>query len=164
MTRYYLDTEFNGFGGDLISLALVNDRDRYLYLVRDDLREYHNDGPGIEAWVEDNVLPIIDSVPAGTAAEYISLEDFGPRISEFIYTGVSGRNPPQIIADWPSDIADFCKLLLTGPGESVPMESQTHFTILRHLDVYPTTLEGAVQHNALWDAYALRQWVRENER
>ena len=30
------------------------------------------------------------------------------------------------------------------------------FEIVR-VDAYPTSLEGAVQHNAFWDALALRQ-------
>lgn len=58
---------------------------------------------------------------------------------------------------------DFCKLLMTGPGTAVPMANQTHLTILRHIDVYPTSLNGAVQHNAWWNAMALRQRVLEDE-
>jgi hypothetical protein len=34
---------------------------------------------------------------------------------------------------------------------------------LRHLDVYPTTLAGAIQHNAYWDAAALKHWLDEME-
>jgi hypothetical protein len=43
------------------------------------------------------------------------------------------------------------------------MENQTIITILRHIDVYPTSVEGAVQHNALWDALAIRQLLIELE-
>jgi hypothetical protein len=66
-----------------------------------------------------------------------------------------------VFVDWPSDAMDFASLLMTGPGQAVDMGHQTIITILRHVDIYPTTLAGAVQHNALWDAMAIRQFVME---
>ena len=49
--RYFLDTEFNGFGGELISLALVPEHghDEY-YAVLPLPDELH-------PWVERNVVP-----------------------------------------------------------------------------------------------------------
>jgi hypothetical protein len=32
---------------------------------------------------------------------------------------------PMIVADWPEDIAQFCNLLMTGPGEMVPVPRLT---------------------------------------
>nr|MBP8234387.1 hypothetical protein [Rhizorhabdus sp.] len=55
--RYYLDTEFNGFGGDLLSLALVpeyGDQDYYVVIPTD--APYH-------PWVEKHVVPYLESVP-----------------------------------------------------------------------------------------------------
>src|SRR3546814_14895388 len=57
--RYFLDTEFNGFGGDLISLALVpeyGDQDFYVSLPLP---------AQIHPWVEQNVIPYLRFVPAG---------------------------------------------------------------------------------------------------
>ena len=34
-------------------------------------------------------------------------------------------NEPLIVADWPEDIAQFCNLLVTGPGEMVDLRSLT---------------------------------------
>jgi hypothetical protein len=145
--RYFLDTEFNGFGGELISLALVSDDGkRSLYVAT----ECKNPQP----WVAENVLPIID---AGTDPIMIQPEEFGRAIAIFL----SGDNFPVIISDWPDDIRYFCQALITGPGQMVAIPGVA-FQMLR-VDAYPTTLEGAIQHNALWDARALRQALRSGQ-
>lgn len=61
---------------------------------------------------------------------------------------------PHVIADWPVDIQHLCDLLITGPGTMIDIPGIT-FEVKR-VDAYPTTLAGAVQHNAWWDAMALR--------
>ena len=139
--RYFLDTEFNEFGGDLISLALVNEAgDRELYIAT------HCDKPG--EWVKENVLPIIDA--GSTHPIMIQPEDFGRAIQWFL----ADDKLPTIIADWPDDIRYFCQAVITGPGQMVSIP-RLQFQMLR-IDAYPTELPGAVQHNALWDARALR--------
>lgn len=157
MIRFHLDTEFSGHGGWLISLALVVDEEDHLYLVRPageiDLSDSLDP---LDPWVKENVMPILYAVPPGATITELPLSDWGAAISEFIY----GREDyPQIIADWPEDIRYLMELLITGPGEAVPMEGQTHFTVIRHVDIYPTELVGAVQHNALWDALAIRDFL-----
>ncbi|UIS25282.1 hypothetical protein [Erythrobacter phage vB_EliS-L02] len=163
MIDFYLDTEFSNFGGWLISLALVHDRDDYLYLVSPDseIEASHADAP-MDPWVRENVLPILFDVPRDVLGSPRCIvaprATWGHTISQFIY----GRtNYPHIICDWPDDLRYLTELLVTGPGQSVPMERRTAATIVRHIDVYPTTLEGAVQHNAWWDALATRQKVME---
>ena len=54
--RYALDTEFNGFGGQLLSLALVREDDFSLYIT------YDRQGLLIDPWVQDNVIPIMDKI------------------------------------------------------------------------------------------------------
>ena len=55
--RYFLDCEYNGFGGALLSMALVpEDGGEELYLTFDCA------GP-IDLWVERNVLPFMTHVP-----------------------------------------------------------------------------------------------------
>ena len=51
MTVAYLDCEFNGYKGDLISLALVIDDDNYFYEVLG--------CPNPVSWVAENVMPIL---------------------------------------------------------------------------------------------------------
>lgn len=61
---------------------------------------------------------------------------------------------PVIVADWPDDIKYMCQALITGPGEMVDIPC-IRFELAR-VDAYPSRLVGAIQHNALWDARALR--------
>lgn len=159
--RYFLDTEFNSFGGSLISLGIVRDDGESLYLVvpQADIEQMTAE-EGMDPWIKENILPILHSVPSSLPIDICSVSEWGPILSAFIYR--EGETP-QIIVDWPSDAMDFAKLLMTGPGIAVPMGNQTHITILRHIDVYPTSLEGAVQHNAWWDAMAIRQLIHEME-
>jgi hypothetical protein len=154
--RYFLDTEFNGFGGGLISLALVPESDTY--------RTYHNEDIPLdslylaticknpEPWVAENVIPLVD---IGNP-EYVPISQFGHKIAEYfrVHLYMTGDPRIEIITDWPDDIRYFCECLITKPGEMVNLGSFA-FQMIR-VDAYPTTLPGAVQHNALWDARALR--------
>lgn len=162
-TRYYLDTEFNSFGGSLLSLGIVrhDDPDDHLYLVVPNLDiERIRAEESMDPWIEENVIKNLYCLPPD--AHFITAPSYqwGAHLSDFIYRG---NEITQVMVDWPSDAMDFCKLLMTGPGQAVPMLNQTHVTILRHIDVYPTTLPDAVQHNALWDAMAIRQLLIDLE-
>ena len=140
--HYFLDTEFNGHGGELISLVLVEGNGgRELYLYTPMKRTPH-------VWVKENVIPIIECV--GAKPTVIDPWQFGHLIAGFLRLDPT----PVIITDWPDDISYFCKCLITGPGQMVTI-SNLIFQMFR-VDSYPTTLPGAVQHNALWDARALR--------
>ena len=61
---------------------------------------------------------------------------------------------PVIVADWPDDIRYLCELLITGPGKCVKLDG-LKFEWVR-ADAWPNEIPGAVQHNAWWDAQALR--------
>jgi hypothetical protein len=140
--KYYLDTEFGDFRGELISLALVGEDGRELYLVAHRL-------PPMNLWVRNNVIPVLFA--DGTSPTSWRPDLFGAQISEFI----RGDEAPIIVADWPDDIRYFCECLITGPGQMVETVKRMSFAVER-IDAYPTTLPGAVQHNALWDARALQ--------
>jgi hypothetical protein len=62
-----------------------------------------------------------------------------------------------IVADWPEDIAQFCSLLMTGPGEMVPVPRLTFELV--PLGGFSTAANSAVPHNALHDARALKEHV-----
>jgi hypothetical protein len=138
--RYFLDVEFNGFGGELISLALVSEDNRGLYLATT------CENP-VE-WVAQNVMPIIRC----HGAEPINIDpsEFGYAIAAFLDDDAH----PIIIADWPDDIRYFCQALIVGPGEMVDIPGPIQFQVHR-VESYPNTF-GAIRHNALWDARALR--------
>lgn len=140
--KYFLDTEFNGYLGELISLAIVAQDDRELYLMNIDRME------NTIEWVKENVMPIL-TVP-GAEPVPSNYEQISHEIEQFL----AGDSDPVIVVDWPDDIKYLCEALITGPGQMVAVPRLT-FEMVR-VDAYPTELPGAVQHNALWDARALR--------
>ena len=146
--RYFLDTEFNGFGGALLSFALVPEEGEEIYVT------LRCEGP-IEPWVERHVLPYLDMVPEGFAGPRLSRPDAALSLSHYL----QGDAAPLLVADWPEDIAQLCMLLLTGPGTMVPVPPLS-FELLP-LPGFSTAANSAVPHNALHDARALRDHVLE---
>ena len=144
--RYFLDTEYNGWGGALLSLALVPDHGEELYITLD------WDGP-LEGWVERNVLPYLDMVPESLVSTRISRADAARTIAHYL----AGDRDPLIVADWPEDIALFNALLVTGPGVMTEV-SALRFQFMP-LSGFSTAANSKVPHNALHDARALRDHV-----
>jgi hypothetical protein len=144
--RYFLDTEFNGWGGALLSLALVPDDGEELYLTLD------WDGP-LEPWVEKNVIPYLDSVSETLVSPRLSRVDAARTVAHYL----AGDPQPLIVADWPEDIAQISNLLVTGAGLMVEVPSLT-FRFLP-LSGFSTAANSKVPHNALHDARALRDHV-----
>lgn len=142
MTRYFLDTEFNGMGGQLLTLAMVCEDGRELYAASPRWLD------PIVDWVRENVISVMSV--SGAMPKYVEPHKFGEEIYEFL----KDDPMPSIMADWPDDIAYFCKAMIVGPGKVINLPRlQFHWV---QIDPYPTSLPGAVQHNALWDARALR--------
>jgi len=149
--RYFLDTEFNGFGGSLISLALVpeeGDQDYYVVV------------PMAETplpWVAKHVLPYLKSVPP------MLYNELDPIAAAHDIAAYLRTDPdPEIICDWPEDIALLCRLLQTGDGEIVDVTSlRFHFV---RTPGFSTSRNSQVPHNALHDARALRDFLLATER
>lgn len=141
--KYYLDTEFDGFGGELISLALVREDDKHLYLVS-------SETVAEEQWVIENVIPSLWNVPDNSDGYLADVELFQKLIEDFL----QDDDDITIIVDWPDDTKYFCDLLITGPGTMINIPG-IKFEVHR-VDAYPTKVEGAIQHNAYWDAVALK--------
>lgn len=129
--RIWLDTEFNEFRGDLISMGLVAEDGHEWYRVLD----CPNPGP----WVAEHVMPILKDRPVPMGMFQAELQHWLSR-----YPAV------HIVADWPEDIAFFCKVLICGPGVRLNTPPLT-LEIRRDLDGIPSDLP----HNALHDARAL---------
>jgi len=148
--RYFLDTEFNGFGGELMSLALVpeyGDREFYVVLPMTD---------AAEPWVERNVVPYLHNVPQGLD---LSLDRVAAahELAAYLATDRS----VLIVADWPEDIALFCRLLLIDATEIVDVASLSFE--FRRTPGFSTARNSRVPHNALHDARALRDFVLDQE-
>lgn len=132
--RFWLDTEFNDFKGELISMALVADDGREWYEVL----PCANPSP----WVAENVMPILGKAPVMPGDMALSLHAF-----------LKGFDRAHIVADWPEDVSHFCNALIVGPGLRIDTPPIT-FEVRRDL---PNTADiSAIPHNALEDAKALR--------
>ncbi len=144
--RYFLDTEFNGFGGALLSLALVPDDGAEFYVTLGSSEEHL-------PWVEQHVVPYLDHVPVGLVSPRLPRPEAAAALSHYLAVDPA----PEIVADWPEDIAQLCELLMTGPGQMVPVPPITFQLV--PLCGFSTAGASQVPHNALHDARALREHV-----
>ena len=144
--RYFLDTEYNGIGGALLSLALVPDSGDELYLT------FRTEDPLLD-WVERHVVPYLDTVPEQLSCPRLGLEDGAKELERYL----RHDEEPLIFADWPEDIAQFCNLMITGPGDMIEVRHLT-FRLLP-MSNFSTAANSKVPHNALHDARALRDHI-----
>ena len=135
----YIDTEFNDFGGELISLGMVDETGRDFYAVLN----CQDPTP----WVAANVIPVLGQ-------HHASLRMLQKRLHAWL----SVYQRVHIVADWPEDIAHFCRALITGPGMRLDTPPLT-MEIRRDLD----SGASAVPHNALEDARAIWRAAMKQE-
>ncbi len=128
--RLFLDCEFNGFRGELISMALVSEEGHEWYEV---LR-CENPVP----WVAENVIPIMEKPPISARALTSSLFMF-----LFQFEAI------HVVADWPEDISHFCNALITGPGQRISTPPLT-------MEVVRVDSTSDLPHNALADARGIK--------
>lgn len=141
----YLDCEFNGFGGELLSIALVPEIGDSFYRIIRDTKE-----PPTE-WVAEHVLPILG------AFQGQDIRDTRNTIRRELQAYVRRFPRIHIVADWPEDIAHFCRLLLTDvPGERISTPPLT-------MEIIRVDCPSAMLHNALADATGIRnECLRKN--
>lgn len=142
--KLFLDTEFNGFNGELISMALVSLKGREFYEVL-----------GCRSpvpWVRDNIIPILGKDPVS----YI-------RFKELLYiflvnsSHIKEEDPKyeasiDIYADWPEDLKLLMESLITGPGQMMNLSCKINLHLDRSLGSYTSK----IPHNALEDARGMR--------
>ena len=133
--QLFLDCEFNGFGGELISMALVDENECYFYEV------LPCDVP--IAWVAEHVIPILNQ-PA------LSLQQFQSQLRNFLFH----YDSVHIIADWPEDLSLFLNSLIMGFGSSM---TTPPMTLELYNKQHELNLPSAQPHNALQDALALKR-------
>ncbi len=137
--RAWIDTEFDGYEGRLISIAIVAEDGREWYAVI-------NGPPPKDKWVAENVMPVLGN--GRPMSPLMASASLGLWLSKY--------RSLHIIADWPDDIAYFSRALITVPGEMVAVPKLT-FELDRDL---PCTADWSkIPHNALEDARALRDWA-----
>ena len=137
MNKLFLDTEFNGFGGKLMSMALVPENPNlpefYKEIVMTDQ---------LEPWVKQNVVPHMILSPC-------SSYEFQQALANYLFT----IGECTIVADWPDDIRYFCESLITGPGQRINTPTIIKFELDLSIEY-----ESLVPHNALHDARAIRDY------
>jgi hypothetical protein len=142
--RYFIDCEFDGHNGPLLSMALVRDDGRSIHIRTQEA--------ATDPWVIENVVPLMGFHQA-KLGQWIPTNEVGPSVKSFIGTD----STPAIVADSPVDIGRFCQAISTGADGGWASADYPRMTFEVHnVDCYPTTLPGAVQHNAWWDAMALQ--------
>lgn len=150
---FYIDCEFDGHNGPLLSIAMVRGDGRGLHVKIGDHNAVN------DPWVRENVIPIMDSHHADLSW-HVQPNEAGTKLRGFI----GDCQNPKIIADSPVDIARFCRAISTAEDGGWHSSGYASMTlIVRNVDCYPTALSGAVQHNAWWDAMALRALLSELE-
>lgn len=137
MGKLWLDTEFNGFGGEFISAALVDEDGNHWY------KAVACNIP--VPWVAKHVIPMIGIQSVTLKALQASLRTF---LSKFEHI--------TIIADWPADIEHFCYLLSVQSfdGQIIKTPPIT-FELKTWLNGKG---ESAIPHNALEDAKAIMRY------
>lgn len=138
----YLDTEFDGHGGALISMALAADDGPHWYGVWG--TEYHVREP----WVRENVLPKIEAMPRTVRSSSDDLVRFS--LKEYLLA----RSGATIWADWPDDFAHLMRCM-SGPFYSDSFMIPCTMQLIVTPDGEP---KPEHPHNALSDAIALRDW------
>ena len=145
--RYFLDTEYDGFGGPLLSLALVPEdggEEFYAVIAHDSVTD---------PWVERHVVPFLDMVPEPHRGPRLSREAAADALAAWL-----AHDPaPEIVADWPEDLAQLAMLLVVGPGRMVAVPGLT--LRFEPLHGFSTAANSVVPHNALHDARALRDHI-----
>lgn len=145
--RLYLDTEFNGFGGELISMALVGADQPHSMAVGGFVPVVWyaaclTHGP-LDPWVKEHVMPVLDRTPLMPS---IFKREFHDWIKRF--------DNPEIICDWHADAAHFCNML-AGMDYGTSLDFACRITILKTPPGQPVS---CIPHNALADARALMEW------
>lgn len=143
MADLYLDTEFNGHGGQLISLALAEPDGTHWYEVL-----YLPPPSLVHPWVKEHVVPFLYSVPPMSA---------GPVDSQYfrasLHSYLLKRPNATIYADWPEDFMHLLGLLCGPNGESLNWQCT-----MKLITTPPGVPNPVVPHNALSDAIALMEW------
>jgi hypothetical protein len=134
--RLFLDTEFNGFGGELISMAVVPETGDFWYEVCDLPANPH-------PWVKEHVLPVLDRVPLNPDVFRMMFHIF---ITQF--------TDPEIYCDWHADAEHFFSLL-AGRDYGSSLDFACTMRVLKTPKGAPVPV---TPHNALSDARALKDW------
>lgn len=139
MQTLFFDTEFNGHGGELLSMAFIGDRTAwYAALPTPEV---------VDPWVAENVIPKL-------GLRRLSPEEFRRELHSFLSPYKDGV---RFVAD---SYADFLHLFqqFAGPTYAESLDIICSCKLIRTPEGY----SPSAQHNAMSDARELRNLVRDN--
>lgn len=143
--KIFIDCEFDGHNGKLMSIAAVTRFGDEIYIICED------HGNPQDPWVTENVLPHITSHNCNNT-------HFVPenKVGGLLRTWLDQFERIEVIADSPVDIARFCNAITTNNnGGYYPKSFKQIYFKVYNIEAYPTKISDAVQHNAWHDARAL---------
>lgn len=137
----FIDCEFNGGHGELISMAIVSeDGQRVFYEV------VEHKAP-TEEWVAEHVMPILNK-PA------IPMAAFKERLKKFL----DAFPKLTLIADHAADLFYFTQVIIGAEGWMM-----VEYQLDLRVDPAISAKKSTQKHNALEDAKALRlSWLQHN--
>jgi len=147
---FYLDCEFDGHNGPLLSVALVRDYHDSIYIKTDKVAK--------DPWVLSHVIPVINNHEC-----YTELTLPSHRVAEELLKFIGPCDHPIFICDSLQDAIYLSYLLVNdaeGNYKSSPFLS-LHIEV-KNIDSFPTSAPNLVQHNAWCDAMALMYKLRES--
>ncbi len=131
--KVFLDCEYNGSGGELISMGLIAEDNQEFYEVLP--------CPNPTPWVKEHVIPQLNKTPVVKV-----------RFTQTLYHYLNRYDTVEVIADWPEDVAYFCQSLISSPGERI---STPPLSIAIIPDI--GSVASCTPHNALADAEAIKK-------
>lgn len=137
----FIDCEFNGGHGELISMAIVSeDGQRVFYEV------VEHKQPTVD-WVEENVIPILNKLPVPSSV-------FKERLKKFL----DAFPKLTLIADHAADLFYFTQQIVGAEGWMM-----VEYQLDLRVDPSISAKKSTILHNALEDAKALRlSWLQQN--
>ena len=136
--KLYIDCEFNGGRGSLISMALVAYKGREFY-------EVVTPKEPIDPWVFANVIPVLNKLP-------VTCQEFQDKLFAFL----DGFTEFTVVADHPADLVYFADaLLVNNQGRRWYRPWKAECLVLTEDYVSNTP------HNALEDARAIARMCHD---
>lgn len=144
---FYLDCEFDGHGGKLLSMALVSSYGPSVYITVPLNIEKAKD-----PWVLENVIPVIDDHKCEAA-----IRAYPRFVGSVVRDLLQCTSSPIIVADSPVDFKYFADALTTNEKGEWHAVDYPRLT-MQAVDVRLPSVPGAVPHNAWWDAVCLQAY------
>jgi hypothetical protein len=142
--RYFVDAEFNGFGGELVSLAAVPETNE---------RPHFYEAVGCQRpslWVRINLIPVLQTRPRSWG-----------EVAHLFASYLEADPEPVIVSDCAESLA-HAALLLTDRAGGRLMGARVRFELLPQSD-FSAQAVSETPNNAYRDAIALKEWVLAQE-